>query len=155
MSAGDFVFHHEWSLPGPPGPVVEALADIEHYPRWWPQVRQVHRIDDHSGRAVVRSVLPLTLHLVLTRETEDREGGRLGVRIDGDLVGWAGWSIDTADTTGAAGERTIAVFDQEVRVAAPWSGAATLTPWVLRANHAWMMRQGRRGLARQLVSRRR
>ena len=28
MSAGDFVFHHEWSLPGPAEPVVAALAAL-------------------------------------------------------------------------------------------------------------------------------
>ena len=119
MSAGDFVFHHEWSLPGPPGPVVEALADIEHYPTWWPQVRQVHRIDDHSGRAVVRSVLPLTLRLVLTRETEDREGGRLGVRIDGDLVDVTTKEFDLLATLVSHADETL---PREDLITAVWSG---------------------------------
>ena len=151
MSA-PFSFHHRWSLPAEPERVVAALADIEHYPRWWPQVRSVDRIDDESGRGRVRSLLPVTMHLVLTREVEDREGGHLRVALDGDLVGWAQWSVDTARGDGS--KVTVAVFEQEVRVAARLHRAATLTPFVLRANHAWMMRQGRRGLAREVTPRR-
>ena len=148
MSTQRFVFHHEWSLPGPAEPVVAALADIEHYPRWWPQIRSVEQLDDRSGQVGIRSLLPITLHVVLTRDIEDHEGGRLRVVLDGDLSGWAQWSI------ASSGGATTAVFDQDVRVAARVSRAATLAPAVLRANHAWMMRQGRRGLAGDLVSRR-
>ncbi|KRE37399.1 hypothetical protein ASG73_06875 [Janibacter sp. Soil728] len=145
MTPQRFVFHHEWSLPGPAEPVIDALADIEHYPRWWPQVRSVESLDVMSGRARIRSLLPVTLHLVLTREIEDREGGHLRVALDGDLSGWAQWSVATS------GEMTTATFDQEVRVAARLSRAATLAPAVLRANHAWMMRQGRHGLAQEIT----
>ncbi len=144
-----FVFHHEWQLHAPAAVVTAALADIEHYPRWWPQVRSVERIDDTSGRGRIRSLLPVTMDLVLTRETEDREGGHLRVTLDGDLIGWAQWSIAE---DGAGG--SVATYDQEVRVAARLDRAATLTPFVLRANHAWMMRQGRRGLAREVTPRR-
>lgn len=149
MPGPRFVFHHEWVLDAPRDAVVAALADIEGYPRWWPQIRSLERIDETSGRGQIRSALPLALHLVLTREIEDREGGRLRVRLDGDLEGWAEWTI-----VGDAQGGTRAVFDQDVRVAARWSRAATLTPVVLRANHAWMMRQGRRGLAREITRRR-
>ncbi|WP_068263842.1 SRPBCC family protein [Janibacter limosus] len=145
MTTQRFAFHHEWSLPGPAEPVVAALVDIEHYPRWWSQVRSVEALDDRSGRARIRSLLPVTLHLVLTRQIEDREGGRLRVAVDGDLTGWAQWSIVTGGGT------TTAIFDQEVRVAARLSRAATLAPAVLRANHAWMMRQGRHGLAQEIT----
>lgn len=143
-----FVFHHEWPVPAPVPEVVAALADIEHYPGWWPQVRSVERIDDRSGRGRIRSLLPVTMDLVLTREIEDREGGRLRVALDGDLRGWAQWSV-VRDGPGA-----VATFEQEVRVAPRLHRAATLVPFVLRANHAWMMRQGRRGLARELTRRR-
>ncbi|MHA7127849.1 SRPBCC family protein [Janibacter indicus] len=149
MPGSRFVFHHEWSFDAPREAVVAALADIEGYPRWWPQIRSLERIDETSGRGRIRSALPLTLYLVLTREIEDREGGHLRVRLDGDLEGWAEWTI-AGDPQGG----TRAVFDQDVRVAARWSRAATLSPAVLRANHAWMMRQGRRGLAREITRRR-
>ena len=143
-----FAFHHEWQVPAPATEVTTALADIEHYPRWWPQVRSVERIDERSGRGRVRSLLPVPLDLVLTREIEDHEGGRLRVRLDGDLRGWAQWSV-VGDASAA-----VATFDQEVRVAPRLHRAATLVPVVLRTNHAWMMRQGRRGLAGELTRRR-
>ena len=149
MTGPTFTFHHEWSFAAPQEVVLASLADIEGYPRWWPQVRSVGRLDERSGRARIRSALPLTLHLVLTREIEDHARGRLRVRLDGDLEGWAQWSVDSDPQGGGA----CATFDQDVRVAARWSRAATLSPAVLRANHAWMMRQGRRGLARSLSRR--
>lgn len=149
MPGPRFVFHHEWVLDAPRDAVVAALADIEGYPRWWPQIRSLERIDETSGRGQIRSALPLTLHLVLTREIEDHARGRLRVRLDGDLEGWVQWSVDSDPQGGGA----CATFDQDVRVAARWSRAATLSPAVLRANHAWMMRQGRRGLARSLSRR--
>lgn len=148
MPSAPFVFEHRWILPAQPEEVVRVLADIEHYPRWWPQVRAVERVDADTGRARIRSLLPLTLHVVLTREIEDREGGVLRVGLSGDLIGRARWVVGP-DAGGA-----VAVFEQEARVAARLERAATLAPVVLRANHAWMMRQGRRGLARELTPRR-
>ncbi|WP_338748601.1 SRPBCC family protein [Janibacter alittae] len=143
-----FVFHDRWPLAQSPQEVVRLLADAEGYPRWWPQVRSVERLDAASGRARIRSLLPLTLDVVLTREVEDRDGGVLRVRLSGDLVGWARWTVHPHDGG------SVAVFEQEVRVAPRLERAATLASVVLRANHAWMMRQGRRGLAREITRRR-
>lgn len=127
---------------------MRTLADVEGYPRWWSQVRWVERVDDVTGRMRIHSVLPVTLDVVVTREMEDHEGGVLRVRLSGDLDGWARWLVRSTD----AG--TVAVFEQEARVAARLERVATLAPVVLRANHAWMMRQGRRGLTRELTRRR-
>ncbi|WP_068254421.1 SRPBCC family protein [Janibacter corallicola] len=140
----DFTFTDTWHLPADVDTVVAALADIERYPTWWPQVRSVTRIDEHSGRGVVRSLLPLRLDLVLTREVEDRGAGHLRVRLSGDLRGHAEWRV----VAGAKGAE--ARFEQCVRVATRLERMATLVPWLLRANHAWMMRQGRRGLVAAL-----
>ncbi len=144
----DFTFTDTWHLPADVDTVVAALADIERYPTWWPQVRSVTRIDEHSGRGVVRSLLPLRLDLVLTREVEDHGAGHLRVRLSGDLHGYAEWRV-VARAKGAE-----ARFEQHVRVAPRLERAATLVPWLLRANHAWMMRQGRRGLRRRTSPRR-
>ena len=144
----DFTFTDTWHLPADVDTVVAALADIERYPTWWPQVRSVTRIDERSGRGVVRSLLPLRLDLVLTREVEDHDGGHLRVRITGDLRGYAEWRV----VAGAKGAE--AHFEQSVRVATRLERVATLVPWVLRANHAWMMRRGRRGLRRRTGPRR-
>nr|WP_246297561.1 SRPBCC family protein [Janibacter cremeus] len=131
-----------------PQEVIRVLADVEGYPRWWPQVRSVERLDATSGRARIRSLIPLTLHVVLAPEVEDREGGVLQVGLSGDLVGWARWTVRPHE--GGA----VAVFEQQARVAPRLERAATLASVVLRANHAWMMRQGCRGLARELTRRR-
>ncbi len=140
-----FRFHHEWQLPAPAERTYAALADVEGYAAWWPQVRSLERIDDASGRVSIRSVLPYTLHLVLTRETEDEAAGLLRVRVDGDLQGWCQWQVRDD------GEETEAVFDQEAVVTpALLARTASLTPPLLRANHAWMMRAGQVGLARHL-----
>jgi uncharacterized protein YndB with AHSA1/START domain len=142
-----FRFHHEWVLPATRRRVYAALADVERYAQWWPQVRTAERIDDESGRTTIRSVLPYTLALVLRREVEDEAGGLLRVAVTGDLEGWCQWTLHPD------GEGTRAVFDQEAVVTpALLARTARVTAPLLRANHAWMMHSGRAGLARHLTA---
>lgn len=139
-----FQFHHVWDLDAAAPRVFAALADVERYAAWWPQVRHAERIDDQSGRAAIRSFLPYTLDLVLRRETEDAESGTLRVEVSGDLEGWCQWQLEP-------GVGTRAVFDQEaVMTPRLLARSAHLTSPLLRANHAWMMRCGRAGLAAYL-----
>jgi hypothetical protein len=147
-----FHFHHEWALPARPTRVFDALADVERYAVWWPQVRAAERIDEESGRTAIRSFLPYTLDLVLRREVEDAASGHLRVGVSGDLQGWCQWRIRSADN----GIRdAVAEFDQEA-VLTPrlLARTANVTGPLLRANHAWMMRSGRAGLARYLADQR-
>lgn len=148
MATQTFDFSSVWCVPADPADVIAVLADIDNYPAWWPQVRSVTRIDDDSGIAVVRSLLPVTLRLRLTRELEDREAGLLRVALGGDLVGHAQWRI------AAVPQGCVVHFAQSVRVATRLERMATLVPLLLRANHAWMMRQCRHGLAREVTRRR-
>lgn len=142
-----FRFHHVWRLPAPRERVYAALADVERYAQWWPQVRTVERIDAESGRTTIRSVLPYTLALVLRREVEDEAGGRLRVVVTGDLEGWCQWTLHED------GRGTRAVFDQQAVVTpALLARTARVTSPLLRANHAWMMHSGRAGLARHLAA---
>jgi hypothetical protein len=139
-----FRFHHVWELDATVTRVFRALADVERYAAWWPQVRRTERIDDESGRAAIRSFLPYTLDLVLRRETEDPESGTLRVGVSGDLEGWCQWQLEP-------GLGTRAVFDQEAVVTPRLLvRTAHVTGPLLRANHAWMMRSGRLGLAAYL-----
>jgi uncharacterized protein YndB with AHSA1/START domain len=143
-----FRFHHVWQLDVPVPRVFAALADVEGYAEWWPQVRSAERIDDDSGRAAIRSFLPYTLHLVLRREVEDESAGVLRVAVSGDLEGWCQWTL--APGRSGTGSCT-AVFDQEADVTPQLlARSAAVTGPLLRANHAWMMRSGRAGLARHL-----
>lgn len=143
-----FEFHHEWALDAPAPRVFEALADVDRYAAWWPQVRTVERIDEDSGRTKVRSFLPYTLDLVLRREVEDKASCTLRVAVSGDLRGWCQWRVAAAPDRARA---TVASFDQ-VAVVTPMLLARTarLTAPLLRANHTWMMHSGRAGLAAYL-----
>ncbi|WP_195908090.1 SRPBCC family protein [Nostocoides sp. HKS02] len=88
-----FRFHHEWAIEAPAHRVFDALADVERYAAWWPQVRTAERIDDESGRTAIRSFLPYTLELVLRREVQDADAGVLRVAVHGDLEGWCQWVV--------------------------------------------------------------
>lgn len=143
--SSSFAFHHRWTLPVPPAVVLDRLLDLQDYPRWWPQVRRVERVDDDTSRVLVRALLPVPLHLVLAREAVDRAGGRLRVGLAGDLEGYAAVRVVPAP----AG--SLLAWDQEVRVVQPvlrrMTGPAP-GRWALRANHAGMMRSALRGLSR-------
>jgi hypothetical protein len=139
-------FDSLWHLDAPLDRVFAALADIEGYELWWTQVRRIHRLDADTGRVLIRSLLPYTLDLVLTRAVQDEPRGILRVDIDGDLQGWCAWQIT------AEGAGTLARFSQEVEVTVPMLQRAPLAirP-LLRGNHAHMMRSGERGLRTYLT----
>lgn len=142
-----FRFEHAWSLSAPPARVFHVLADVERYAVWWPQVRRLERVDEASGWVWVRSALPFTLALLLTREVEDEAAGALRVSIDGDLRTWSSWQVSAA-----SGGGTVARFAQEVSVTSrAMSMLAPLSASLLRADHAWMMRGGERGLRAYLA----
>jgi uncharacterized protein YndB with AHSA1/START domain len=141
-----FRFAHRWELPAPADRVYAALADVEGYAAWWPQVRTVHRVDADSGHTTIRSVLPYSLDLVLRREVEDPGGRLLRVALSGDLEGWCQWTVSERGSGASAAD-----FAQEAVVTpALLARTAALTGPLLRANHAWMMRSGRAGLAAYL-----
>ena len=145
MSAA-YRFDNEWHLAAPLERVYAALADVERYQRWWPQVREIQRLDAATGRVSVRSLLPYTLDLVLARDVADEAGGILRVDLTGDLRGWCAWHL-TPEGTG-----TRALFSQEVEVEAPLlQGVPFAVRPLLRGNHAFMMRSGERGLRRYLA----
>lgn len=142
------------------------LAAVGEYPTWWPQVRSVERIDADSAVVAVRSVLPYTLRLVLTRDVEDPDLGVLRVRVGGDLSGWSQWEVLRTSGTGredGAGARhghadwdgavTVARFSEQVQVTGALGLLAGPAAPLLRANHRAMMGAGARGLARLLGDR--
>jgi hypothetical protein len=145
---GHYVFRSVWRLDAPAGLVYAALADVEQYPAWWPQVRGGRRIDDESGEITCRSLLPYDLTFVARREIEDPAGGRLRATLSGDLNGTSEWTISFAGT------RTTATFDEDVTVGSGLLRAAGFAARpALRFNHDLMMRSGERGLRRHLATR--
>ncbi|MFD1826714.1 MULTISPECIES: SRPBCC family protein [Mumia] len=147
MTPRHYSFASTWRIPAPQGATFDAVADLEHYALWWPQVRHVVGIDDDTARVAVRSLLPYTLHLTLHRTRVDARAGHLLAEIAGDLDGWASWRLHTD------GGETLLRYSQEVVTTEPWMNAAgiVLSP-VFRLNHAVMMRDGADGLTRHLMS---
>src|SRR5690606_24405865 len=93
-----------------------------------------------------RSIVPYVLVLVARPSRRDRSAGVLELALEGDLRGWARFTLS------AAGDGTLARYEQEVRVTGRLLRlAGRVARPVLVANHAWMMRGGRRGLAAHLA----
>ncbi|MGW8890090.1 SRPBCC family protein [Streptomyces sp. NPDC055749] len=145
MDWSHYRFTSVWDVPAPPDSVYAALERAEDYPQWWPQVRSVTAIDGTSGTARFRSFLPYEL-VVTARQIRRDPGARiLEVTMTGDLEGWARWTVAPR----AAGSR--ATYQQEVVVRrALMRRLAVPGRLVFRANHALMMRSGRRGLTARL-----
>ncbi|MFI5799449.1 SRPBCC family protein [Streptomyces sp. NPDC051677] len=138
-------FRALWALPAPADRVYDTLEQAEDYPRWWPQVREVNRIDDTTGVVRIRSLLPYDLTFTAREVRRDPAAGVLEIAMTGDLDGWARWTV-TADGSGA-----LARYDQVVQVNKPLLRrfAVPGRP-VFRLNHRLMMRSGRRGLVAHL-----
>ncbi|EST21483.1 SRPBCC family protein [Streptomyces roseochromogenus] len=134
-----------WSLPAPPAAVYAVLERPEDYPRWWPQVRAVTRLDFGTGVLTVRSVLPYAVTFTARETRRDPDAGILEIAVSGDIEGWARWTV-TAEGTG-----TLARYDQVVEVRKPLLRRLAVPGRpVFRLNHRLMMAAGRRGLLRRL-----
>ncbi|MEV6014197.1 MULTISPECIES: SRPBCC family protein [unclassified Streptomyces] len=138
-------FRAVWELPAPPADVYAALERAETYPSWWPQVREVTPVDERTAVIRIRSVLPYDISITAHEARRDPGAGVLEMRMSGDLDGWARWTLT------AAGPGTRARYDQEVHVTTPLLRRLAVPgrPF-FRANHALMMRAGRRGLRARL-----
>ncbi|MFF4016922.1 SRPBCC family protein [Streptomyces sp. NPDC001843] len=134
-----------WSLPAPPTAVYAALERPEDYPRWWPQVRSVTRLDGATGVITIRSVLPYDMTFTARETRRDPAAGVLEVAMSGDIEGRARWTVTPH------GSGTLARYDQVVDVRKPLLRRLAVPGRPLfRANHRLMMRAGRRGLLRYL-----
>lgn len=142
MDWSHYRFRSVWDLPAPPDTVYALLERPEDYPRWWPQVRRVTRVDDLTATTRIRSLLPYDLVMTARERLRDPAARTVEASLSGDLDGWLRWRV----TPHGTGSR--AVYEQEVVVRARLMRlfAVPGRP-VFRANHALMMRAGRRGLA--------
>ena len=145
MRPNHYRFRSVWTLRASPARVFAVLERAGEYPRWWPQVRGVAQAGAHSGTGRFHSVLPYELTVTAHMTRRDPHAGVLEVRMDGDLEGWARWTVRGYD----GGAR--ALFQQEVEVRKPLMRLLAVPARPLfRANHAYMMRGGERGLRRLL-----
>ncbi|MFF4834534.1 SRPBCC family protein [Streptomyces sp. NPDC001315] len=135
-------FLSRWTLPVAPATVYEALERVEDYPRWWPQVREVTRLNDSTGVIRIRSFLPYDMTFTAREVRRDPAAGVLEIAMSGDMDGWARWTVT------AHGDGTLARYDQVVDVNKPLLRRLAVPGRpVFRVNHRLMMRAGERGLA--------
>lgn len=153
MTTHHYSFRETWTVPYPMEEVHAVLADVEHYPEWWPQVRACVAFGPDDGLVVCRSVLPYSLHLHL--RTLHRLPYLLETEVDGDLVGVVRFVLHPSTRPGTdPGPATALRFEQDVTVAGRALAVASYVGRpVLRWNHARMMRGCRDGLEAQLLSR--
>ncbi|MEU6014038.1 SRPBCC family protein [Streptomyces sp. NPDC047515] len=145
MDWSHYRFVSVWDLPGPPDTVYEILGRPDDYPCWWPQVREVTSVDDITGTTRIRSFLPYDLVMTVRERRRDPTARVLEAALGGDLDGWARWTVTARD----GGSR--ATYEQEVVVRRPLMRLLAVPGRVVfRANHALMMRAGRRGLTARL-----
>ncbi|MEW2811311.1 SRPBCC family protein [Streptomyces massasporeus] len=145
MDWNHYRFRSLWPLPAPPAAVYDVLQCPEDYPSWWRQVREVTRLDDTTGVIRIRSVLPYDMTFTAREVRRDRAAGVLETSMSGDIEGWARWTV-TPHGTGS-----LARYEQVVSVNKPLLRRLAVPGRpVFRANHALMMRSGRRGLLRRL-----
>lgn len=135
-------FRSEWPLAASPDIVYLALSELGDYPAWWPEVRSAVRIDDQAYRLTCRSSLPYELDFVTRQSRTDPDAGILEANMTGDLEGFSRWTI------APAGSGTSAVFEEEVTAnKALLRKLAVVARPAFKANHALMMKHGRRGLS--------
>lgn len=147
MDLHRYRFRSLWPLSAPPAAVYAELERVEDYPRWWPQVREVERVDGATAVLRIRSLLPYDLTVTVREARRDPRAGVLETTMTGDLDGWARWSV-TAHGSGA-----LARYDQLVDVNKPLLRRLAVPGRpVFRLNHRLMMRAGRRGLALRLAA---
>ncbi|MFF5252005.1 SRPBCC family protein [Streptomyces leeuwenhoekii] len=147
MDWNHYRFRSLWALPAPAPAVYRALERVDHYPRWWRQVREVARLGDAGGIVRVRSLLPYDLTTTLRERRRDPRAGILEVELSGDIEGWARWTV------GARGSGTLARYEQVVEVRKPLLRRLAVPGRpAFHANHTLMMRAGRRGLASYLAA---
>jgi hypothetical protein len=143
-------FRTTWHLDAPLGDAYTALECLDDYPTWWHEVTRADRVDDETYDLGVRSTLPYELRFTTRQRRRDPEAGVLEAELAGDLSGFSRWTI----TPEGAG--TVAVFEEEVTVnKALLRRLAYVARPAFQANHAVMMRSGRRGLAAYLAGFRR
>ena len=135
-----YTFSHHWVVPAPADRVQQVLADLEHYPDWWPQIRAVAKIDDDNARVVCRSVLPYDIDLLLTAIRREPLG--LETILSGDLEGTARWRLHPD------GDMTRLDYEQDVLVTGRLLGLLSVAlRRPLALNHDKMMAGCRDGLA--------
>jgi hypothetical protein len=136
-----YVFRSTWHVKAPVADVTSVLNDLESYPAWWPEIREVRALGNNRFEVVARSLLPYELRFVSEGAPGEPTPGIIDARLSGDMEGTVRWTVAEVD------DGCRLVYDQEVtthkrllNVLAPVARPG------FRVNHALMMRHGESGL---------
>jgi hypothetical protein len=155
MVRDKYDFVTRWRLPGRCEDVADLLEDTEAMARWWPSLYRRCTILERGGAhglgrcvdVVTKGFLPYTIHWRFT-VVEERYPYGSRIRAQGDLEGEGRWTLRERD---GGVEVT---YEWSVRANHPLLRrfSRVLRP-LFAANHDWTMRQGLRGLRRELAVR--
>jgi hypothetical protein len=143
-----YAFQSRWLVPASTDDCFDVLHDVETYSRWWPEIRDVHSLDNDRACFRVRSFLPYYLDFESARSRDDRAAGVLEAKLTGDLEGFSRWTISKT----ASG--SMCVFDEEVvTTKRTLNLLAPIARPFFKLNHEFMMRHGEAGLRTFLAGR--
>jgi hypothetical protein len=141
VSLTHYVFQSIWHVRAPLADLMPVLDDLESYPAWWPEIREVRPLGGRRFQVVARSFLPYELRFVSEGEEIEPSTGVIDARLSGDMEGTVRWTMTQLE------DACRLVYDQEVtthkrllNVMAPVARPG------FKANHAIMMRHGEAGL---------
>lgn len=136
-----YVFQSVWHVRAPLPDLIGVLDDMESYPAWWPEIREVRPLGGKRFEVVARSLLPYELRFVTNADVPQPSSDVIDARLSGDLEGTVRWTVTEV------GQGCRLVYDQEVtthkrllNVMAPVARPG------FKVNHALMMRHGQAGL---------
>lgn len=146
-----FHFDTTWHLAASTDKVFDALTDSLHWPDWWPGLVEVQPLeagDEHGIGCTQRFVWKSRMGYCLRFDiciTHVRLPSLIEGEASGDVAGIGSWQLHAEET----GTRVRYLW--QVRTVRPWLSllSCVARPLVLW-NHRAMMREGRKGLARQL-----
>jgi Polyketide cyclase / dehydrase and lipid transport len=143
-------FSSVWFVDARPEDAFDVLSDLGDYPKWWPEVREIWRIDDDTVEARARSLLPYDLRFTMRRGRQDRDAGVLQTDMTGELEGYSRFTISPA------GHGSRLLFEEEVVTnKASLNRLAPIARPAFKWNHSLMMRHGLAGLRTYLAGYRR
>ncbi len=128
-------FRHEWDAPAAMADVYAVLHELVDYPAWWPHLRNATKLDEDNVALEAHALLPYSLHMTMHRVRDEPEKGLLETRIQGDLRGWARWTLRPTPVG------THICFEEDVILDKPMLRAVEAVVWPLyRLNHDFTMR---------------